>query len=340
MSRVLVTGVGAVAGGVVGGRQALVAALAGPEPADDARAAARVDDGALGALIDGAEARRLSRACRLVVAACRLALADAGRDDAEGLGMVVGSEFGDLISTIQFVDGFLQRGPQGLSALLFPNTVMNAMAATATIAVRARELSLTLNAPTVAGELAVARAAALVRAGRVEAALAGGVDAPDPLVLDVLRELGAEDHRRGEGAAFVVLEAEAVARARGADVLGEIAGAAACALPARPHGVGRQTRSRAIAAALDDAGTDASAIRRVFVSASGDGPRDRWEAAVLDDALAPHRPSRTVLSSRVGRHAGAGPLAVGGAALGASSGGPALVHGLARGGNHVALIVR
>src|SRR5229473_1903515 len=143
MRRVVVTGVGFVTPAVAGG------VLAG--------------------LIEQDEARRLSRVCQLAVAAGRLALADAGREGADGLGMIVGTEFGDLASTLGFVDGFLRRGPQGLSALLFPNTVMNAMAATATIAVRARELSLTLNAPTVAGELAVACAAALIRAGRVEA---------------------------------------------------------------------------------------------------------------------------------------------------------------------------
>src|SRR5260370_18323384 len=169
MTRVLITGVGAVTGAVTGGRAEIAGVLAAA-----ADAPVRVAGATLAGLIDQGDARRLSRVCQLAVAAGRLALADAGREDADGLGMVLGTEFGDLTSTLGFVDGFLRRGPQGLSALLFPNTVMNAMAATATIAVRARELSLTLNAPTVAGELAVARAAALIRAGRVEAGPAGG----------------------------------------------------------------------------------------------------------------------------------------------------------------------
>src|SRR5260370_10747836 len=131
---------------------------------------------------------------------------------------------------------------------------MNARAATATIVVRARELSLTLNAPTVAGELAVARAAALIRGGRVEALLAGGVDELDPLVAEVLDGMGAGDELRGEGAGFVVLETEAAARARGARVLGALAGAASRALPARPYGVGRRAETRAIARARQPAG--------------------------------------------------------------------------------------
>src|SRR5207244_4667492 len=99
-----------------------------------------------------------------------------GPDPCPGLGLVIGAEFGDLRSTIEFVNGYLCRGPGGLSALLFPNTVMNTMAATTAIAVAARGLSLTLNAPTVAAELAIARPVAAGPSRRGEAARARGVD--------------------------------------------------------------------------------------------------------------------------------------------------------------------
>src|SRR5439155_954432 len=188
---------------------------------------------ALGGLIDETEARPRSRICQLSVAAARIALADAGLGPGAGLGLVFGAEFGDLRSTIAFVDGYLHRGPGGLSALLFPNTVMNTMAAATAIAVTAAGLSLTLNAPTVAGE-----------------------------------------------------------------------------------------------------------VGRVWVSASGDGPRDRWEQAILEEALRPARPPQTALASRAGRHAGLGALAVAAAALDEVSRGPAVVHAIARGGTHVALVVR
>ncbi len=336
MSRVVITGVGFVAGAATGGRAALEALVAGAEGIG----ARRVTDEVLADVVDAVEARRLSRVCQLTVAAARIALADAGYDAGDDLGMVLGTEFGDLSSTIAFVDGYLRRGPQGLSALLFPNTVMNTMAATATIAVRARELSLTLNAPTVAGELAVARAAGLIRAGRIDAALAGGVDELGPLVGEVLGEMGAGDELRGEGAAFVVLESETRAAARDARVIGEVASAVSRALPARHYAVGRRAESRAIAAALAEAGLTAGAIGRVFVSANGDRSRDRWEESILDTALAPHRPPRVSLAARTGRHAGVGPLAVAAAGLDAAARGAALVHGVARGGTHVALVVR
>src|SRR5262249_40791095 len=219
---VAITGLGVVTRAVTGDSAALGAFLASPSGQGDGTRGAVAG----GNLVDATEARRLSRVCQLTIAAARIALREARLDPGVALGLVVGTEFGDLASTHAFADGFLARGPAGLSALLFPNTVMNTMIATTAIAVGAREMAVTLNAPTVAGELAVARAAAAVASGRVPAMLAGGVDESDPVVECELAHLGLGAERRGEGAAFVVLEPPAAARGRGAGVLGEISAAA------------------------------------------------------------------------------------------------------------------
>jgi len=354
--RVVITGVGVVNPAVRGDGAALGAWLARPRGAaltGKGGGVARLDPGNLAGVIDPTEARRLSRVCQLTIAAARLALAESGYDPARGLGLVLGTEFGDLTSTIEFADGYLQRGPTGLSALLFPNTVMNAMVATCAIAVGAREMALTLNAPSVAGELAVARGAAAVAAGRVPAVLAGGVDEIAPLVECALDELGASAQVRGEGATLLLLETAESAAARGAAPLGEITAAAWRALRARPHGVGRTGVSEAISAALSGASAAATDVRWVYGSASGDDARDAWERRLLDTALAPSRPPVTSLATLLGHHAGTGALGVAAAAWTARSGlwpvtagdgarvppGRGLVHGVARGGGHVALVV-
>ena len=352
---VVITGVGVVNAAVVGASAALEAWLQHPRtgaraPAGRARPVLRLSKEMLGALIDPDEGRRLARVCQLTIAAARLAVAEAGVDPARGLGLVVGSELGDFTSTIAFADGYLARGPAGLSPLLFPSTVMNTMAATTAIAVASRELSLTINVPTIAGELAIARGVAAVASGRVDAVLAGGVGELDPLVAEMLDALG-DEGVRGEGATFLVLEAESTARARRATVLGRLAGAAWRSLPARPWGVGRRVASGAIDEVLRRAARPAPGW--IYASASGDTPRDAWEARVLSAALGSRRAPAVSLAGLVGQHAGLGALHVAAAAWTARSGvlpagsggeptrvsGCGLVHGLGRGGGQAALVV-
>ncbi len=179
----------------------------------------------------------------------------------------------------------------GLSALLFPAHGHEHDGGRDGDRRTAKDLSLTLNAPTVAGELAIARAAAAVsRPAGSKRAWPAAADEPPRLVLDTFHEAGAGAAVRGEGAGFLVLEPLDAARARGARNRGRDRRRSVACAPARPHGVGRATRSPALAAALAQAGAGPADIGLVYSSANGDGPRDEWERALLDRALGQHRP--------------------------------------------------
>ncbi len=149
----------------------------------------------------------------------------------------------------------------------------------------------------VSGSLAVADAAAALRAGEADRALAVGHDAPiEPQMVRYYHQLGLLsadglrpfDARRngsllGEGAAALVLETEAAAAARRARVLGEFLGSG-CATEAEgllaicPDGDGP---SRAIASALDDAGIRPPEVGMIVAHGSGTRQSDASEAAAI-----------------------------------------------------------
>ena len=367
--RVVVTGMGSVSAAGCGGSSAVAAALgrsaetiaplkAFTLPDCPSRLAAEVDDGELMSLLDADAVRRLSRICRMALAACRLAAAEAGIEGGARLGLAVGSEYGDFRSGAEFFSGFLRRGPGGLSPMIFPNTVMNSMAAVVAIAVGAKAPSVTLNQATVAGDLAVVRAAALIASGRADAVLAGGVD---EIFIDVYRgqsALGAlspmaggdpegcrpyaPDHNgpvMGEGATFLVLEEMEMARARGAAIHAELLGSAWAGIPVAPHTapVSRRDGYRTVGRALDQAGIGSGALGRCYGSGNGDPALDDWELQLLEaDGIR----DPVSLAPLFGQHGGLGALRAAAGALSArGDGAPALVHGIARGGCRSAMVI-
>jgi 3-oxoacyl-[acyl-carrier-protein] synthase II len=369
----VVTGIGTVNASTAGGRDALAGALAlgrsaiGPVRAFDvaglaSRLAAEVDEATLASLVDRDAARRLSRICRLALGACLLAVRDAGITGGPGVGIVVGTEHGDFTSSRDFAQGFLRRGPGGLSPMIFPNTVMNTMASTAAIAIGAKAPSVTVNQATLAGDLAVARGSRLIVDGHADAVVAGGVDELFHDVYQRLSEMGAlspmrsrapegcrpfaSDHNGpvlGEGATFLVLEERDTARARRARIIAEITAAAWGNVPTAPH-TARPRRAdpgSPVARLIRSPRTEG--VDRCYGAGNGDPAVDDWERALLGRDLAGGRadlmPPRS-LAPLFGQHGGLGALRVGAAALDAERGAAGvLVHGIARGGCRTAVLM-
>lgn len=335
------------------------------------------------------EGRRWSRLSQMTVLACRQAVAEAGLGGSEALaqaGLVVGSAIGDTRSTEAFSVGFLQRGPLGLSPLLFPNTVMNTMAGTTSIALGLKGPMLTLNQAGVAGELAIVRGLALLQAGRASVVIACGVDELFPLLYETLLQLqvlsprgrGAEacrpfDQRHngpvlGEGATAVILESPAHARARGAPILAEVRRLCwgGIPTPAGHYPALRRAPLQILPQALRAAGVCPEDIDLAYLSGCGDPQHDALELACLVAAFETHAPWLTSVTHLTGDYGGLGAFRVAAAAVTVRTGiapildylcqpvradvrfvvqpvvpPPAvvLVHGLARGGMHTALLV-
>ncbi len=329
---VAVTGIGVVSAigiGVDAFWDALAAGRSGCGPARRVEApgvlVAEVHDLDARRFVHSAQGRRIDRTSLLVLAASRLALADAGLDpavlDPARTAIGVGSAFGNVEETAVFLDRLVERGTG--NPLLFPNLVMNASLSYATIELGVTGPTAMLTEQEASGEAAIAWGVRQVADGAAEVCLAGGGDEVTSALVRLRRETrtaGAGPARPldpaadgpcvGEGAAVVVLERVARARARGARLYARIVPHDGAGIPAPLHGWPRD--GAGVARILTPLAADADAL---VAAASGSPPLDAIEADALARAGDGRRVAVTAPRGAIGDFGAAGALAVATAAL-------------------------
>lgn len=277
--------------------------------------AAQVDDFDASTFIDPRTASRLDRFSQFSVVAGMLAMADAGIEIGgagsarpDRFGVYVGSALGGIAYAEEQHVRYLDRGIRTVAPNLALAVFGGAAPANLGIFLGLRGPVLSTGNSCAAGAVALGEALHLIRSGRADAALAGGVEAPlSPLcfgAFDIIRALSAGHNDRpaeacrpfdverdgfvmGEGAALLVLEAEEIARARGATPYAELRGFAATSdayhmVQPRPDGL---QAARAARLALADGGMRATDIDYVNAHASATPLGDAAEALALRKAL-------------------------------------------------------
>lgn len=267
--------------------------------------AAQVDDGALPPIDTP---RRASRATRFALAAGVEALGDAGlplEGAAREWALVMGGGAAGLFETEAFIARRLRKGPRarGLGEFLelLQDTPTDRLAARFRLA----GPRLTVTTACSSSTLAVGMAAELIADGLAAVALAGGSDAICRLTYAGFNSLRAVDAAPcrpfdrtrqgltiGEGAAVLVLEDAAHARARGATAYARVLGYGATndafhMTQPEPSG---EAWARTIDAALADAGLAAADIDYVNAHGTATEQNDAAECAayrrVFGDRLA------------------------------------------------------
>jgi 3-oxoacyl-[acyl-carrier-protein] synthase II len=308
--RFCVTGIGVVSAHGTGGREAALEIrrrllAASSPPGGDLPLA----DPDYAALLGPRGLRLMSRATQSLLAAARLAIADAGLPDLpEAAGTRFGGAFGTVTSNAAVVADFdrttLAEGPAAVNPGLFPQTVWNGPAGQAAIRFGLHGANLTVCTGETSGLEAVLAALLLLRRGRERAMLAGGFEELTPL-FRVLHPGGADGPKPplSEGAAVLAIEALAAAESRGARPL---------AILELPEGPGPEAPSR----------------RWIVGGTEGAGPESPRPATPAP---------RVLLEAAIGRAGGLdGALAVAAAAVG--DGGAESVEAGSRGG--VSLLVK
>jgi len=178
----------------------------------------------LGHLPEGVRARavRAERVTQLLLAAGDRAINGAGIAAPETrVGIVVGTAFGCFLTNAAYQRRLAAEGPAGASPRLFAATVSNAAAGELAIAYRLAGPSVTVSAGAASGLAALGEAVEVLRAGRADVVVAGGVDALGGALADWLTAAGLSFGAPPvEAAAALVLERPGRVRAE----LGRIAG--------------------------------------------------------------------------------------------------------------------
>ncbi len=187
--------------------------------------------------------RRFDRGSAFVAAAAERALRRTSAS-AEGTGLILGVAFGTVDRTMAFLARARERGPRHASPAEFPHLVPSAAAGNASIYAGLRGPVFVVSDLGHSGEAALAAACDLIAVGATPCLLAGAIAPRDRIVDGVLGPLlgpPGEAFGRGEGAAFLLLEAPVTARARGARALAEVLGRYAGSVAGEPSLLGIPT---------------------------------------------------------------------------------------------------
>src|SRR5690242_15233669 len=248
MTRVAVTGIGAVTPLGLDARSTWEAARAGRSGIDwisafDAdglpvRVAAEVKGFDATQVVSAKEARKLERNVLLGVAAGREALADAGLNgfDPTRVGVIFGSAIGGVPGIVEQAETLRERGPDRVSPSFLPNVLVDSVSGQLAISLGIKGPNYAVVSACATGSHAIGEAAEIIKRGDADAILAGGGEAcMHPLILagfTAMRGRAVEDENpprasrpfdatragfvMGEGAAVLVLEELDAARKRGA----------------------------------------------------------------------------------------------------------------------------
>jgi beta-ketoacyl-acyl-carrier-protein synthase II len=337
MRRVVITGLGAVSplgldapstwDGAVSGRSGIGWIEAFDASDFPVRIAAEVSGFEIGDLVPAKEARRMDRNVLLAVAAAQEAWDDAGLDgvDPARVAIIVGSAIGGIATIAEQQQTFAERGADRVSPFFIPSVLVDTASGQIAIQLGIKGQNFAPVSACATGSTAIGEAAASIRRGQADVALAGGTEAAiTPLILAdfcAMRGLVAEEEDptlasrpfdatragfvMGEGACILVLEELEAARARGATIYAEVLGSGASndahhlAQP-EPEATGVAAM---ISAALEAAGVAPQRVGYVNAHGTSTPLGDLAETRALKQVFGDHAYSLAVSSTKsVTRH--------------------------------------
>jgi 3-oxoacyl-[acyl-carrier-protein] synthase II len=282
-------------------------------------------------------ARRSDRYTQLAFAAAVQAAEEAGLPgnvDLERLAILVGTGVGGLKTLEDECRAFVDGGERAVSPHFVPMMMPNAAAGAIAMQLGAHGPGFSVSSACATGSHAIGEAKRMLERGEADVVVAGGTEAAiTPLCVAAFRRMGALsregvsrpfDMRRdgfvmGEGAGVIIMERADHARARGAEILGYVAGYGAsndAFHMTQPDAEGRGAE-KAMRAALADAGVTPQQVGYINAHGTSTPFNDRIETRAIHSVFNGGHPPVSSTKSAIGHLLGAAGAVEAVAALGA-----------------------
>lgn len=273
--------------------------------------------------IDKKEARRMDRFTQYAVVAAREAVQDAKLDindqTANRIGVWIGSGIGGMETFETAHTTLVERGPRRVSPFFVPMLIPDMATGQVSIDLGANGPNGATVTACATGTNSIGEAFKIIQRGDADAMITGGTEAPITHMaiagFSASRALSTNDDKEtacrpfqegrdgfvmGEGAGIVVIESLDSAKARGAEIYAEIVGygstgdAYHITAPA-PEGEGG---SRAMQAALDDAGIEAKDVQYLNAHGTSTPVGDLYEVKAIQNTFGEAAKSLKVSSTK------------------------------------------
>jgi len=259
------------------------------------------------------------RFTQFTLAAAREAIEQSGivfiGDTAARSGVVLGTAGGGVSTWDDNYRAVYEEGKNRVHPFVVPKLMNNAAASHVSMEWNLKGPSFTVSTACASSNHAMAQAFAMVRSGMAPAMVTGGsesmlcfggVKAWEGLRVmsrDACRPFSANRNGmvQGEGAGIFVFEEYEHARARGAEILCEVAGFAMSSDASDIVMPSKNGAARAMAGALADAQIDASEVGYINAHGTGTAANDKTECAAVADVFGPHA-DRLMISSTKSMH--------------------------------------
>jgi len=288
------------------------------------RIAAEVDGFDPAGLLGRKEAKRLDRFSQFAAVASLEALEDAGIDmaneDADRVGVLIGSGVGGIITITEQHKVMLAKGPKRVSPFLVPMMLGDMASGQVSMMIGAKGPNFSTVSACATGADSIGEALEMIRRGRADVVIAGGTEAAvceigvagfnscmalstrneDPQAASRPFDAGRDGFVLGEGAGVVVLESIEHAEKRGATVLAELAGYGASSDShhvTQPHPEG-EGAARAMKWALEDASLQPEDV--VYINAHGTSTpmNDKFETIAMKRMFGDHAYKLAISSTK------------------------------------------